>query len=186
MIELADDWWDAHPVANMLMAVGIVLVIALLVVFARPLTRALLSLDLWFMRARGVADPEPEEEPPGPGLLWVDDRPDDNHRLRGDLERKGVPIDVVRSTSEALAALEERHYALVLSDLSRVEDGKNVPDAGLRLLAQMAPETPVVIYSKFESLPTAYRDRALEEGAVAVVSSVDEVWEWLRAVDLLP
>jgi DNA-binding NarL/FixJ family response regulator len=97
-----------------------------------------------------------------------------------------VPIDVVHSTSEALAALDERHYAIVLSDLSRVEDGEPVPDAGLRLLAQMAPETPLVIYSKFESLPTAYRDRALDEGAVAVVSSSAEVWEWLRAVDLLP
>ncbi len=183
---LAADYFDEHPVVNAMILFGIVLTVVVVAVFHRPVGRALHAVVLWFMRAQGVADPEPDVAPAAAGVLWVDDRPEQNARLLGRLARDGVPVDMARGTDEALACLEERNYAIILSDMSRVEDDNTVLDAGLRLLARADSEIPFVIFSKYESVSTAFRDRALDEGAVAVVSGEDEVLEWLRAVDLIP
>jgi hypothetical protein len=69
MIELAGRFADEHPVANALMMAGVVLLVIVLVVFARPIARAIHRLEMWVLRARGVADPEPPPgvEPPAEG-----------------------------------------------------------------------------------------------------------------------
>lgn len=67
MIALASRFADEHPVANALLIAGVVLLVITLVVFARPIGRAIHRFEMWVLRARGVADPEPppDDEPPG-------------------------------------------------------------------------------------------------------------------------
>jgi ActR/RegA family two-component response regulator len=164
---LAEGFADAHPVVTVLV-VGVVFVLVLaVVVFLRPIERFL-------NRTHG------KKPPPTAGLLWVDDRPEHNARLLNGLREQGVPVDVVQTTSEAVVRLNECAYAIVVSDVSRVEE---VSDTDLRLLEQVGVTTPVVIFSRYESTSAAYR--ALSDGTVVVVSTEAEIRDRLRAVDLL-
>lgn len=186
---LAQRYAETNPVANTIIGLSIVLLIVALVVFHRPIGRALHWIEMKIMQRHGAADPELDVEQRVRGVLWVDDRPENNVRLLDQLEREGVPVDVARSTSEAMEHLDARSYAIILSDMSRLEDGVNVLDAGLRLLRQTQEHfvvVPFVIYSKYETLSTTHTDEALVDGAAAVTSSEAEVLDWLRAVDLLP
>ena len=66
MIVLAARFADEHPVANALLTAGVVLLVVALMVFARPIGRAIHRLEMWALRARGIADPEPRSADDGP------------------------------------------------------------------------------------------------------------------------
>jgi len=157
---------DAHPVATMLLIAAVLALVAAAVVFQRPIER---FLNRRTKRGGAGATPSPS------GVLWVDDRPDHNARLLDSLRGQGVRVDVANTVSDALARLGERGYAIVVSDVSRTDDG----EADLRELDEASGRVPLVVFSRYESTSEAYRDRA-------VVSSEAELKAWLRAVDLLP
>lgn len=140
---LAQRFSEAHPVLNMLMGLGVIALLAAVVVFHKPLSKVIHALTMWAMRAQGVADPEPPAEKTA--VLWVGDRPEDGICAR--LAQEGVRVEVAGTTSEALDRLETGGYALIVSAMTRAEDGR-------RLLAAAGP--------------------------VAMVSSADEVLEWLQ------
>ncbi|MGB3441303.1 MAG: hypothetical protein WBA97_21335 [Actinophytocola sp.] len=62
MIELAGQFAAEHPIVNLVIGGGIILLVIALVVFARPIGRAIHELNLWFMRAGGVADQDPADD----------------------------------------------------------------------------------------------------------------------------
>jgi CheY-like chemotaxis protein len=167
----AERFADAQPVVNVLLIALVLGLVAAVLVFRGPVERFLNRLT-----RRQV----PEDTPPAAGVLWVDDRPEHNARLLNGLREQGVPVDVAGTTNEALVHLGERKYAIVVSDMSRVEDGEQMVEAGQLLLAKAGDSTPVVIFSRYASVE--YPD----SGAVAVVSSEAEIKEWLRTVNLLP
>lgn len=157
---------DAHPVAKVLVIAAVLAVVIAAVVFQRPIER---------FANRVTRRGSPRGQSSSAGVLWVDDRPDHNARLLDGLRDQGVRVDVAPSVAEALVRLRECEYAIVVTDVSRVEDGH----AGLRELDGASGRVPVVVFSRYESTSQVYRDRA-------VVSSEGEIRDWLRAVDLLP
>ncbi|TDV46842.1 response regulator [Actinophytocola oryzae] len=162
---LAKDFADSHPVITALLIVVALALVAVAVLFQQPIERLLDRL----LRAPC------EDGPPSSGALWVDDRPDHNARLLNSLRGQGVRLDVACSTAEAVDRLREHTYAIIVSDMSRIEDGDTV----LRELERASRQAPVVIFSPFTETSELYSDRA-------VVSSEAEIKEWLRAVHLLP
>jgi CheY-like chemotaxis protein len=168
----AERFADAQPVVNVLLMVIVLGLVAAVLVFRGPVEQFLNRRT----RRQVRADPAPAA-----GVLWVDDRPEHNARLLNGLREQGVPVDVAGTTNEALAHLGTRKYAIVVSDMSRVEDGESVVDAGRRLLAKAGDSIPVVIFNRYPSAPASHQD-----GEVTVVSSEAEIKEWLRTVNLLP
>lgn len=125
--------------------------------------------------------------PPGSGVLWVDDHPENNAILTDTLLRDGVRIDTALSTDEALARMRRHRYAAIISDMDRVEQGTDLPDAGLRLLDAVnrtEPAPPIVIYCG-ERDALAYRERALAAGARAITASAAEVVTQLQRLDIV-
>jgi CheY-like chemotaxis protein len=179
----AERFADVHPVINVLLIVAVLVLVTAALVFHGPIERALGRMTPGW--SRGHADTATPPPPPSAGVLWVDDRPEHNARLLNGLKEQGVPIDMASSTNEALTHLRERSYAIVVSDMSRMEDGERVVDAGLRLHEQAGDSTPIVIFRRYAPASDAYRDKAIDSGAVAVVSSEAEIKDWLRTVNLL-
>lgn len=110
-------------------------------------------------------------------ILWADDKPDGNLAERRSLTALNVQIDLARSTAEAVAAIENAQYALVISDMGRTEDGHYVADAGLNLIAAIRGAEhppPVLIYSGPRSPEEC--SRIIAAGATDVIT---------RAVDLI-
>lgn len=158
---------DAHPVATVSIIAVVLVLVAAAVVFQRRIERAINNRRV---------KPGPTAAAPSPaGVLWVDDRPDHNARLLDSLRDQGVRVDVAPTVSDAVVRLSQREYAIIVSDVSRVEDG----EADLRELDEASGRVPVVVFSRYASSSKAYRDRA-------VVRSEAEIKDWLRAVDLLP
>lgn len=64
----------------------------------------------------------------GKRILWVDDRPENNHFERQTLEALGVRIDLSTSTEEALQKTRQRSYDLIISDMGRPQmRGRDTP-----------------------------------------------------------
>jgi CheY-like chemotaxis protein len=83
-------------------------------------------------------------------VLWVDDNPLNNRFEAGLLENLGASVSFVPTTEEALAALQQRQFDLVISDVHRVEGGRDTPEAGYELLEKMRSlgiVLPVVFYT---------------------------------------
>ena len=82
----------------------------------------------------------------GAQILWVDDRPRNNHNERQILRSFGVFVDLARSTNDALEMLMEIHYDLIISDMGR-EGNK---EEGLRFLDKLKQEQlwrPLIFYT---------------------------------------
>jgi CheY-like chemotaxis protein len=120
-------------------------------------------------------------------VLWVDDHPENNALLIEQLQQNAVRVDLAKSTTEALAYLDQRRYGAILSDMGRTEDGKKVPDAGMRMLRAVRDsgrDIPVLFYtSSFAA--RAYAQDALAGGATVITSSPTILFEHLQALQLL-
>ena len=82
----------------------------------------------------------------GKRILWVDDRPENNHFERQALEALGVRIDLSTSTEEALQKNKQRSYDLIISDMGRPPDAR----AGYTFLDELrrtGDKTPFIIYA---------------------------------------
>lgn len=167
---VAQGFADNNLVAYVLLIVAALAVVVAAVVFLGPVERFFGRLSR--KRAHGGTD-----NPSAAGVLWVDDRPEHNARLLNGLREQGVRVDVACNASDALTHLGAGDYAIIVSDMSRVDH----PGEGLQQLEQASGTTPVVVFSRYTSTLETYRDRD-----VAVVSSEAEIKDWLRSVDLLP
>lgn len=90
------------------------------------------------------------KEPRNSSILWVDDIPTNNVYESSVLKRLGADIVTARTTDEAMAYIESDNFDLIISDVHRVEDGNDNPNAGYDLLDKICvkrPQCPVVFYT---------------------------------------
>jgi CheY-like chemotaxis protein len=83
-------------------------------------------------------------------ILWVDDTPQNNAYEISALEGDGVRTILARSTDEAMRALDRTSFSVVVTDMTREENGERITDAGAQLIRRMRAEkirTPVVVYT---------------------------------------
>jgi CheY-like chemotaxis protein len=121
----------------------------------------------------GWAGQPQDSRPKAAGVLWVDDHPERNALQVDQLERRGVVVDAVRSTREAVQKLTGQRYQLIVSDMERVESGKPVPNAGLELIRTIRTfdrDTPVVIFASGPG-GKVLADTAAQIGADLVTNS---------------
>jgi len=87
----------------------------------------------------------------GFSILWADDHPESNLPIIGILEGLDVSVVQVKSTDDAVSALAKQSFDLILSDMSRGENGVYNGLAGYELLsrarAATAVNVPFIIYS---------------------------------------
>jgi CheY-like chemotaxis protein len=95
-----------------------------------------------------------EEHLRGNRILWVDDNIRHNLFEIKYVQRLGVAVETATTTNEALRALDADWFDLVISDMHRVENGVEEPQAGLKLLRKMRSQhrSPLVIYTSNASL----------------------------------
>ncbi|MCG2594640.1 response regulator [Ramlibacter sp. XY19] len=84
----------------------------------------------------------PSEARPALRILWADDRPQNNTLQVNMLEKDGHRVDTVLDTAQALAALQATHYDVLITDMHRIEGGKENPVAGLELLRTAKERQP--------------------------------------------
>jgi CheY-like chemotaxis protein len=109
-------------------------------------------------------------------ILWVDDFPSNNAFLIEKFRADGVEVEISTSTEEALQKLRQRDFDVLISDLGRIENGRDNPFAGLDLLQRLSSvglPTPSLVYAGRRGLEN---ERKLKEaGAELVTSSPIEV-----------
>lgn len=122
---------------------------------------------------------EGDRSKPGSSLqriLWVDDRPDANVYEKAALaDLGGVQIRTAASTREGLRALKLSDFDVVISDIHRMENEREIPDAGLqfaRRVREQGYEVPIVFYSSHRSIER-YADEIDELGAQATSSPTE-------------
>lgn len=79
-------------------------------------------------------------------VLWVDDRPENNVNERTAFEAMGITFTLALSTSEALAQIQNRSFAAIISDMGRKEG----PREGYVLLDKIrsdGDQTPLFFYA---------------------------------------
>jgi CheY-like chemotaxis protein len=127
-------------------------------------------------------------EPSAPfTVLWVDDHPENNVLQIAQLRDNGVRVDLAHTTQEGVGLFSRHRYRMVISDMDRTENGIEVADAGVRLVAELRtldPAIPIVIYCGTRAMQ-ALGDRAIVAGASAVTDSPYEMSEHFRALALL-
>jgi CheY-like chemotaxis protein len=133
--------------------------------------------------------PRPTDARPAPaGLLWVDDHPEHSAVQIDLLQRHQVMVHTARSTDEALESLRKRRYEMVISGMTREENGKSIPNAGLELvraIRMLDQETPIAIYSNGQPAGM-YGPMARDAGANLLTGSWFELAEDLRDRRLFP
>jgi ATP-dependent Lon protease len=94
-------------------------------------------------------------------VLVLDDEPVVGERLKASLERSGFAVDAFASSREALSALENAHYDLLVTDLKMsAPDGMDV----LREAQRLQPAIKCVVITGFATRETA--QEASRSGAV--------------------
>lgn len=120
-------------------------------------------------------------------VLWVAERPEQNALLVKPLRDNGVRVTMATTTGAALAEVQQRPYRLIVSDMSRPEDGITQPDAGVilvRELRDLGVDTPVVLFSGQRG-HTLYGTQALQAGAFACTTSAYEMFTHFQNFRLL-
>jgi CheY-like chemotaxis protein len=106
---------------------------------------------------------------PAAQILWVDDNPVGVRSFSGILNSLGVAVDLVTSSSEALARTATKRYHLIVSDIER--DG--VADEGLAFLRalQRRGTYPKIIFFIANLDPR----RGIPPGAFGITNSGEEL-----------
>lgn len=116
-------------------------------------------------------------------ILWVDDYPSNNAFLVERLRSSGYVIDISTTTKEALTKLASQSYALLITDLGRVEEGIDRPMAGRDLIKAVRgedPDLPCLVFSSARAIQMADALRAA--GATAVTSSGTDVIQFVETL----
>jgi hypothetical protein len=140
------------------------------------------------LRSSVIVAPETSPAPPVDGplrlatLLWVDDKPDGNALEVAQLRERGIESVQVRSTSEAMDALENRtDFCAVISDMGRTEDGAYRPKAGIELCRAILAggyTYPFFVYTGRRSAIT-HNATVKSEGGCGATASTIELFEWI-------
>ena len=106
------------------------------------------ALALGVISVLGALTQSIESPPRGAArILWVDDRPENNHREIARLKGMGLRVETAASNAEAAQRLQSRRYDVLISDIKR---GAEAGLAGLSLPREALPDRnslpPVVYY----------------------------------------
>ena len=115
----------------------------------------------------------PTAQKPASLVLWLDDHPRNNTLLVEQLERDNIKVDQAVSTRQALAMLQRRHYALLITDMARMENGRRIMDAGVRTVhevRQAQPTLPIIVYCSKDTV-ASYGTEAEAAGARFITTS---------------
>jgi CheY-like chemotaxis protein len=113
-----------------------------------------------------------------PRVQWVDDFPANNAMQMEKLTNDGFWIDVASTTKQAIEMLKYTQYDLVISDMGRIEDGANKPNAGVILTREIRlqdKKVPVVIFSTRAAIER-YDAEASAAGANYVTNSTVDLY----------
>ena len=95
------------------------------------------------------------------------------------LGRGGAQVEAKRAQlllqrgAQALAMLQQKHYALFITDMARVENGRRIKDAGVhtvREVRQVQPELPIIVYCSKDTV-ASYGTEAEAAGARVITTS---------------
>lgn len=107
-------------------------------------------------------------------VLWVDDRPENNVHERQAFEEQGLHFKLALSTEEALQALKQEKFAVIISDMGRKE-GAQEGYVLLDKLRESSNSTPFVIYAG-SNLPE-HKRQARERGALGSTNRAQELFQ---------
>lgn len=113
-------------------------------------------------------------------LLWVDDYPSNNAFLIEGLKHKGIEVVLSLSTEDAVRKLRDDDYKAIITDLGRVEDGRDNAFAGLDLIRQLRADgtlKPTLVFAGSRGI--ANRDKLLKAGAEDVTDSGIDVMAFI-------
>lgn len=113
-------------------------------------------------------------------FLSVNDNPTMNGELWGWLYSRGVIQVRAHSTAKALDFMSRCQFDGVISNLRRVENGRQNPQAGIELaqnLRRINPGLPIAIYTM--NIDSTTRNAALHAGANLITVNPDELKQWL-------
>jgi len=106
-------------------------------------------------------------------VLWLDDHPRNNTLLVEQLVRQNIRVDLAQSTAQALSLLSKKPYALLITDMARLEGGQRQRDAGVqtvREVRQLTPSMPIIVYCSKDTAVT-YGQQAEAAGANFITTS---------------
>ena len=115
----------------------------------------------------------PTAQKPASQVLWLDDHPRNNTLLVEQLERENIKVDQAVSTRQALAMLQQKPYALLITDMARVENRRRIKDAGVRTVRevrQAQPALPIIVYCSKDTV-ASYGTEAEAAGARFITTS---------------
>ncbi|MFI5896779.1 hypothetical protein ACIA5D_42435 [Actinoplanes sp. NPDC051513] len=133
----------------------------------------------------GAADPPvvPDPSVPSNTVLWVDDHLENNLYERARLAEAGRRIVQADSTRSAMERLRDGGpYGVIVSDMSREENGRLNIYAGLDLLEQVrnaGSDTPIVFYSSPGGL-SSVREELERADNVRYTASPSELMRFLN------
>ena len=98
----------------------------------------------------------------GKSILWVDDNPANNELAVRALRKLQLDVEQATSTDQGLAAMQRRHFDLIISDMGRGDDMR----AGYGLLSEIRRQGVQVPFLIFASSDTPeFRREAGRNGA---------------------
>ena len=115
----------------------------------------------------------PTAQKPPARVLWLDDHPRNNTLLVEQLARENIKVDLAQSLAQALSLLQKNQYALLITDMARLEGGQRVKDAGVRTVRdvrQAMPDLPVIVYCSKDTV-SSYGKEAEAAGARFITAS---------------
>lgn len=136
-----------------------------------------LKLQVAHMEGSGAAEISPivSGVPQLRRILWVDDYPDNNAYEVAALQRKGVTVELARSTADAMRAVRAaaQPFDAIITDMGREENGEERADAGLQLIRVLQEEqvtAPVIVYASARAVDR-HRDKLGELGVEGTSSA---------------
>lgn len=111
-------------------------------------------------------------------VLWVDDNPSNNQRLIDYLNKEGIQLELVRSTSKALYFIDNNPVNMIISDMGRTEGGVYNSKAGFALIDEVN-NIPILIYSSSANSNKKIKSELLERN-IPVTSNPSEVLTFIR------
>ena len=115
----------------------------------------------------------PTAQKPAARVLWLDDHPRNNTLLVEQLARENIKVDLAQSLAQALSLLQKNQYALLITDMARLEGGQRIKDAGVRTVRdvrQAMPDLPVIVYCSKDTV-ASYGKEAEAAGARFITAS---------------
>jgi CheY-like chemotaxis protein len=139
----------------------------------------LARIEQHFLEAPMVLETREEEKKIS--ILWVDDFPSNNAFIIEKLEEEGMRIRKELSTESGIKAIANDSFDLIISDLGRVESGRENLYAGLeftRAVRASGNQVPLLIFAGPRALDN--ERQLLAAGSTAVTASPVDVFKFVE------